>query len=483
MAMAMDKNALLDSINDLELRKQHLLRELDDVNLELGVRRAQHSRLLNDDSLVYRLPNELLTGILINYQRNVRYSSKPGMIPFQVTASHVSHRWRDVVLATPLLWNTIDFRIRPMNHVQGRILSQLDAYLTRSEPCFLDITLDFHIVDDLSSYFDLLAAHSRRWRRLAIATRYEQVDDIQNLLRNIPTTSFEHLSISLGRPQEGSLSPRQPYATVSPTIFLAGCPSLTFVRLAGMALGNLHPPLTTVTTLHLDGWTRNFMTHDQLKAILVASVSLVNLSLNQLHIHHPRDPLEVIHPVKLPNLQCLRLRGPCSPVSRLLSLMDTPKLLSLSLQDIDTFDSDILPSVQWLSIDICALDDLEVAHLFRSFPSVEFLSIDDSLPDIYYMLRPDLDDHKPHPWPRLRTISLRNLQAIDVPHFCHLVFSLQQSDKSSLGKVCLDRRSRTVLRAKHRLDWLQDRFKVEHCDVPEPWPLGLGYEDTHDLLE
>jgi len=479
----MDRNILLKSINDLELRKQTLLREIDDVNLELGVQRAQYSRLLNDDSLVYRLPNELLTGILINYQRNIRYSSKSGVVPLQVAASHVSHRWRDIVLSTPLLWNTIDFRIRPMNHVQGRILSQLNAYLTRSDKCFLDITLDFQVVDDLSSYIYLLAAHSRRWRRLAIVTRYEQVDDIQNLLRNTPTTDFEHLSISIGRPQEGSLSPRKPYATVSPTILLAGCPTLTFVRLAGLALGNLHPPLTTVTTLHLDGWTRNFMTHDQLKSILEASVSLVNLSLNQLHIHHPRDPLEVIHPVKLPNLRCLRLLGPCSPVSRLLSLMDTPNLFSLSLQDIDTFDSDILPSVQWLSIDDCALDDLEVALLFRSFPSVEFLSIDKSLPDIYYMLLPDLDDHTPKPWPRLRTISLRDLQLIDVPHFCNLVFSLQQSDKSPLDKVCLDRRSRTVLRTKHRLDWLQDRLQVEHCDAPEPWPLGLGYEDAHDLLE
>ncbi|KIM40480.1 hypothetical protein M413DRAFT_162350 [Hebeloma cylindrosporum] len=479
--MATDKNALLESITHLELRKHNLLRELEDVNLELGVQRAQYSRLLNNDSFVYRLPNELLTGILINLQRSVRYPLKPGMIPFQVTASHVSRRWRDVVLSTPLLWNTIDFRIRPMNHVQGRILSQLDAYLTRSDTCFLDITLDFHIVDDLSSYFDLLAAHSRRWRRLAIVTRYEQVDDIQNLLKNIPTIGFEHLSLSLGKPQEGSLSPRKPYATISPTILLAGCPSLTFVRLAGLALGNLHPPLTTVTTLHLDGWTRNFMTHDQLKAILEASVSLVNLSLNQLHIHHPRDPLEVIHPVSLPNLQCLRLLGPCSPVSRLLSLMDTPKLLSLSLQDIDTFDSNILPSVQSLSMDRCALDDLEVAHLFRSFPSVEFLSIDESLPDIYYMLRPNLD--QPHPWPRLRTISLRALPAIDVHQFCNLVFTLQQIDKSPLAKVYLDRRSRTSLRTKHRLDWLQDQLQVEHCDVTEPWPLGLGYEDAHDLLE
>ena len=482
----MDKNALLESINDLELRKHNLLREIDDVNWELGVQSAQYARLLNDDSFVYKLPNELLTRI-ISDQRN--YSSKQGMIPFQVTASHVSHRWRDVVLSTPLLWNTIDFRIRPMNHVQGRILSQLDAYLTRSDACFLDITLDFRIVDDLLSYFDLLAAHSRRWRRLAIVTRYEQVGDFHNLLKNVPTTGFEHLSISLGKSQEVSLSPRKPYTTISPTILLAGCPSLTFVRLAGMALGNLHPPLTTVTTLHLDGWTRNFMTHDQLKTILVDSVSLVNLSLNQLHIHHSRDPLEIIHPVKLPNLQCLRLLGPCSPVSRLLSLMDTPKLLSLSLQDIDTFDSDILPSVQRLSIDHCALDDLEVAHLFQSFPSVEFLSIDASLPDIYHMLHPghmllpDLDDHKPHPWPRLQTISLRDLKKIDVPDFCGLVFDLLQSDKSPLGKVCLDRKSRTALRAKHRLDWLQERLKVEHCDDSEPWPLDLGYEDTHDLLE
>ncbi|KDR79026.1 hypothetical protein GALMADRAFT_1287252 [Galerina marginata CBS 339.88] len=476
----MERDALLHSIISLERKKEALLREIDSVNLELDVQKAQYSRLVNNAALVYRMPNELLTGIFITCLQSMRPSNRVGVTPFQVSMSHVSHRWREVVLSTPLLWNTIDFRVRPMNHVQRRILSQLHAHLTRSDTCFLDVTLDFHIVDEISPYLNLLAMHSTRWRRLSIVTRYERVDDIRDLLCDANTPILEHLSLSLGKPQDGSLSPRKQYPGVLPSIIPHTGRSLRFVRLAGLALGHLHPPSSSVTTLHLDGWTRNYMTHEQLRKILDATTSLVNLSLNQLYIHHPRDPLEILQPVNLPNLLCLRIRGSCSPISRLLSLMDTPNLRSLSLQNVDTFDSDVLPSVQSLSLDGCAFDDTELGHLFRSFPSVTFLSIDESLPDIYVMLVSDTTT--PKPWPHLETISVRDLQSIDVPHFCHMIFMLQESNEA-LTKISLDRRSRTVLRTKHRLDWLQERLKVENCDIPGPWPLGLGYEDTHDLLE
>ncbi|KAH9481483.1 hypothetical protein JR316_0006010 [Psilocybe cubensis] len=473
---------LLDSIRILERRKEELLREVADVDLALDVQKAQYARLLNDQAPIYKLPNELLITIFITCQQSLRHSSKATTTPFQVVISHITHRWRQVVLSTPLLWNTINFRVRPMNHVQRHILSQLQAHLTRSDTCFLDITLDFHIVDNISAYLSLLSPESARWRRLAIITRYEQIDEIRALLRDAHAPLLEHLSLSLGKPQDGtgSLSPRKQYACVLPTI-TPSASSLRFVRLAGLALGSLHPPTSSITTLHLDGWTRHYMTYDQFKSILTAATSLVNLSLNQLCIHHPRDPFEILQPVELAHLRNLRIRGTCRP----LSLMRMPNLHSISLQNVDTFDSDAIPSVQSLHLDSCALDRIEIDHLIRSFPAIRTLSIDESLPDIYDKLIPETvlgTSPANTPWPHLQTIMQHDLLNTDVPQFCHMLFDMSRTRKE-LTKVCLDRRSRTVLRAKLRLDWLQNLLQVENCDVEEPWPLGLGYEDAHDLLQ
>ncbi|KAF8899899.1 hypothetical protein CPB84DRAFT_1680867 [Gymnopilus junonius] len=472
------KTALLLSLDALKDKKEALLRDLSAVDAELEATQAQFSRLLNEDTFIYRLPDELISGIFLACQQMARLSRKAN-IPLQVVASHVSHRWREIILSTPLLWNTVDLRIRPTNHIRGRVLSQLDAHLTRSlDTCLLNITLDISIPDDISEYLKLLVDHSDRWRRLSILARYEKVGDIQAVLSYAQAPALEHLSLNIGKPGFLEGSPRRPYQNVYPNILPSSGTTLTFVRLAGLALGHSHPPTHSVTTLHLDGWTRHFMTHEQLKAVLEAAIALENLSLNQLYIRPPRDPLEILQPVNLPNLGRLRVRGFYWPVS--LSLMEMPGLHSLSLHDVETFDLRVLPSVQSLSLEACAFSDAELRSLFQATPSITTLSIDDSIPEIYSMMLPGAALSKP--WPHLETISLRNLQSRDVGHFCNMVFNVGESHKN-LARVYLDRRSRTVLRTKHRLDWLQDRLKVENFDIPEAWPPGLGYEDTHDLLD
>ena len=515
--LSMERHALLTSITTLEVRKAELLKELELVDLNLKIQRAEYSRQLNEDAAIYNLPNELLTGIFMSCQQATRPKrGSARMLPLQVIVSHVSHRWRDIALATPLLWNTIDFNVRPMNHVQKRTLSQLEAHLDRSGECFLDITLNFHVVNELSAYFELLGAHSKRWRRLSIVKRYEQVDDIVGLLRDAPTPMLEHLSLNLGKPQEGSLSPRKKYYSVAPSIFTLGAPRLTFVRLAGLALGILHPPTTFVTTLHLDGWTRHFMTHDQFRDVFAAAPLLVNLSLNQLCIHHSRDPFALLQPAHLPHLRCLRIRGPCSPLSRLISSMNMPQLYALSLQSVDTFDSDILRSVESLCLDSCAFDEQEIGNLISALPSVTYLSIDDSMPDIFFMLYPEptaestvvtttlapgpspspnavtgSNTTRPWPWPYLRTLAVRDLQSADVTHLCGMLLSRRaghgkgDGSGSAVRTVLLDRRSRSVLRTRDRYELVKERFELESADSPEPWPWpgGLGYEDAHDLLE
>ena len=467
------KCTLLESISSLEQRQEQLLQELDNVSLELRSLQATYAKKINEDALIYRLPSEILSSIFMTCQQYGQHLAKS--LPFQVTASHVSDHWRKIVLSTPLLWNDINFHIRPMNHVQGRYLAQLEAHLKHSYTCFLDISLHFHVADNISLYFTLLGRHSTRWRRLSIITRYEPVEDIYTLLHSAHTPHLEHLSLNIGiPPREGVLSPRQQYSCILPTILLSGAPSLSFVRLAGLALGNLHPPISKVTTLHLDGWTRHYLTQQQFKTVFDSAPAIINLSLNQLSVHHPRDPLEVISSVRLPELRYLRIRGPCS---RLLSLLDISQLHALSLHNVDIFYSDTLPAVQSLTLDSCAFDEPEIKNLIRSFPSITSLSIDESVPDIF-----DLLDPASKAWPQLQTISVRELQWSDISQLCTMILNRMDSEKP-LKQVRLDRRSRTALRTKQRLDWLQKLVQVDNCDLVETWPPGLGYEDGHDLLE
>ncbi|KAF9475109.1 hypothetical protein BDN70DRAFT_996651 [Pholiota conissans] len=580
-----NRDALISSINALNDRKERLLREISTIDEDLAIQHRQLARILNDDTPIYRLPNELLSEILISCQRAFAPSPRRRAVqPFQVIASHVSHRWRAVVLATPLLWNTIDLHILISNHTEGRMQAQLGAHLLRSGACFVDVTLDFLFMSAAEPYFDMLKKHAARWRRLAVATTHENVSAFSRLLADVKAPMLEHLSLSVGRPQNEAdrpFSPRKPYITVLPTTlalwtgvdddrsFTTTAPLLSFVRLAGYALGTLHPPLSAVTTLHLDGWTRHYISPEQLRTVLAAAPRLINLSLNQLIIHLPRDPTAPVPPpLVLSHLRQLRLRGPCSPAARFLSMVAMPVLHSLTLQHIDVFQSPNMPSVRSLTIDNCALDEIDVRGLFRTMPDVERFSMDESLPEIWEMLLPDVEgpgeltpDEEDEPWqdivawrawreamreereerrtavmmaaPRhwrkMHTLVLRDLQNMDVGNFCYLVtcihdrararalaassrrgddilpaadgmdvdssdaLSKQPSSSASasastssprgLAKVCLDRRSRTVLRNKHKMTWLEERVVLENCDAPETWPEGLGYVDAHDLLE
>ena len=473
-----------ESIATLESKRTYLLQEVNAVERELGEQKSRHASIVNENTPLYKLPNELLVIILTTSHQltsRARY-------PFTVLASHVSSRWRQVVLATPFLWNDIDLDIRgPLGHTRGRTLQRLSAHLTRSDPCHLDISLSFGLTEEVAPYLELISAHSKRWRRLSIVARREKVNDINMFLRPAITPALEHLSLHVGTPQDGLLSPRVAYRHVCPQILLAGAPSLSFVRLAGLALGNMHPASDVISTLHLDGWTRHYMTHNQFKTVFEGLPSLVNLSMNQLCIHHPRDPLAITTPIRLPLLRSLRIRGPCAPPHRLLSLLRLPALESLSLLNMETFDSDIIPTVQILSLDSCIFGEVEIFNLFAAFPAVVHLGFDESVPDIYEMLCPMSEDSDTLiPWPSLRSLVVRGLQTIDVDPLCAMISKRAESGKP-LAMISLDRRSRHMLKSnakhQHRIKWLEEKLRVDKAVAEEVWPAGLEYSDPHDLLE
>ncbi len=352
---------------------------------------------MNEDAPIYRLPDEVLSSIFLLVQRNYttypRHHFQRGVSLLHVKAAHVSHRWRSIVLATPLLWNTISFHIRPAQSSSQRILSLFDAHLLHSARCVLDIDLNFDVIEtDLTPYISRLAVHASRWRRLSIAMAKPKphMDVLKALFLAVNAPALELLSLSLGDPfdEERARSPRRPYPSLDGTIFPRGAPALKFARLAGHAFGQMHPPLQSITTLHLDGWTRNYITPDQLTHVLAGVPRLVNLSLNQFSINHPRDPTVFPQAVTLPHLRELRLRELLSSPGRFCALIDAPHLHGLTLSQIDPFEFEPMPSVRHVTIDGCGFYASDVTKVARGTPNVVAFTGEGTLSEMFKGLLP-----------------------------------------------------------------------------------------------
>jgi hypothetical protein len=300
------------------------------------------------------------------------------------------------------------------------------------------------------------------------------VDDVYAHLSDVEAPALVHLSLRVGNPKDDPDSPRTEYPRVSPPILRGGSPFLSFVRVAGMVVGNMEPPLSTVTTLHIDAWPRNLMSHSRFQGMLEALPCLVNLSLTGLNIHLPRDPLYVSSPTPIPTLRSLRIRGYFTPCHRFLSLISVPHLESLSLHSVDTFDSAPIPTLRSLTLESCPLNESEIRNLLRAFPGVSTFSADYSVLHhfLFYIVAEGM-------WPCLEEISLVELPSDDATLVCLLSLS-RSGEGGCLRRVRVDKRSRKVLKGKGSLEAIRSVVSVEYYEDMESWPPGLDYEDPDD---
>jgi len=83
-------------------------------------------------------------------------------------------------------------------------------------------------------------------------------------------------------------------------------------------------------------------------------------------------------------------------------------------------------------------------------------------------------------WPHLKSLTVREIQPEEVTSLVDMVRN-RKGFEHPLTKVCLDKRSGTLLQKKNLLEELQSMVSVElRHDDPEPWPAGLGYDDEDD---
>ncbi|KAJ2917405.1 hypothetical protein MD484_g2988, partial [Candolleomyces efflorescens] len=486
------------AIHQLESARSHLVRQLQELDLNLLSERAQYAQLRNHTVPIHTLPNELLGLVFGIAHSSLRLSGPKSAdaqrLRFLVHTSWVCTRWRRIILREPLLWNTIAMTV--FNGFEDNIPAQesLLAHLQRSGDAFLD--MEFFLATDSSkdflAFFDAITPHSQRWRRLSIEMKIADIAIVRKVLQNVQVPKLEHFSLNIWETSEsGPLSPRTPYPTIAPQIFMKGAPDLSLLRLAGAALGSLHPQSTSIRILHVGGWDKSFFTWAQFRSLLESLPCLESLSLHELCIrHNTRNPLDQPAPIELPNLQRLRLHSPFTPIDRILPLLSLPKLEEVSLHHFETqtFESAAIPTVTYLRLDSCSFDDVHYEKLFASFPNIQHVSVDAYAYLLYNMLWHGLSsihdattNSNRGPWTSLHTLTVSDLPSGDVKVLVDMVQGRKEA-QVPIQTVRLDRRGRNVVRLKHQWERLAEQTTVVSWDGTESWPPGLGYEDAHDLV-
>ncbi|KAJ6519238.1 hypothetical protein C8R45DRAFT_15669 [Mycena sanguinolenta] len=215
---------------------------------------------MNAETTISSLPNELLAAIASAGQEHRvadSYTSRPQWQlqnrsdPFnsEWVLSHVSRRFRDVIVNSPALWTHIVANL----DIAGSI-EVLKLYLDRSRAYKISISLHedkFPKIDADRDMDDLelevvlmrvnqVVPHIRRIRALRMLLQTERVVEVLSPLRVIAAPHLQHLEIvKLSDEEDSTLA-----------IFSSGAPKLTFVEIIGLALDLPMAPWT-VSLTHL----------------------------------------------------------------------------------------------------------------------------------------------------------------------------------------------------------------------------------------
>ncbi|KAJ3784668.1 hypothetical protein GGU10DRAFT_293866 [Lentinula aff. detonsa] len=461
----------LDShLKSLRDKKADLLRQLEQVNTDIAVAETKRARIKNGNASISKLPTELLSHIFLLCQKEFH--------AFQITASQVCNRWKDLSNGTPLLWADIRMSLEHTSHIPSR-LQKLETYLTRSGPSSL-FAARIHVKSNInfSSFLSLIADHIPRCAHLSLSVQRHPKACLllREHLECLRAPQLDHLALHVDWADSG---PYDRIMGIVPLIFKGGAPSLTSLQLSGIA-GALRPPISNeLTTLHLDGEYMLDLTVLKYREILAATPSLVNLSLGGLKIDSSATEMEERQTLKLSRLRTLRIRAkgtdhPFTSANALLTTLPLNQLENLILCDVDDLWLFDFPNVKDLSLYGCEFGVSQIGRLMLAFPSVVSLTLESA--SLLYMALSV--EGEPIWWPNLRTLHVRDLAVHDVSMLLRLVQE-RTNMKHPLELVCFDTSSRR--RASSILNTLQSLTHVSRIsNYPEPWPPGGNVVLTED---
>ncbi|KAJ7721019.1 hypothetical protein B0H16DRAFT_1603519 [Mycena metata] len=328
--------ALEAEFADLALKESDIVAQLNDVRVEKQRVRRLIAATKNPYALIYSLPDELLVSIVETAQ-NLQWTD-PASALIEVTASHISQRFRYAILDASSLWTTIELRWG-LRSDEGRFA----AYLLRSRNRTLSVRLAYDMYhgenecayEDVRNELGVVAAHISRIRRLVL-----QCSDVGLALQDavppfydLHAPYLEHLEIS------SDVSTIDPLSDPFVSLFKGGAPRLRTLKLKNVAvpIPDTDSWLRFVTTIQLVDmdyigpyiWGRvlagcphlvdvtldasTFYAFDLID--LTEYISMPSLrSLTVLCIESPHFPTLfsddcVLAHIRAPTLECLRFSG------------------------------------------------------------------------------------------------------------------------------------------------------------------------------
>jgi F-box-like len=483
-------NKLERRLHDLHERKSYLMAEVANVESEILQVQAEHGRLANQSTAIYRLPNEMLSYIFelcrndaIVERATTGRTGRVGKV--EVNMSHVSSHWRAVAISSPSLWSNLGLSDD----------SKLKVYLERSKGYPLDITFQFaHIAPMYESeiaHITLICAHIDRWRHVFLELGHDQ--SLSFILQHIRKSSaplLQHFSMCPFSSNIDFSHPEEPGAS---QIFMGGAPKLTFVRLVGAALYVSKPPLSAMTTLHLDdvvGGGNLSLDYATFSKIINASPSLLNLSIMLGTIDWPTDGQLAL---SIPTLRSLRIYGSAALIYVLSSALSAPNLKSLVAADCTDDIAELLwgnmnqpadtPTPKFFHLTSLTFIDCYLQScrsIFYALPAVTHFSLLGTSNMATLKAIGDDFTSSALPWPNLHTLTIERLETAQESLLCTGVISGRKLQGHPISKLRLDNLLRSKFKRRGKLEWLEQMVEVEKWSTREPWPPGLDFLDEDD---
>ncbi|KAF7367425.1 hypothetical protein MSAN_00805100 [Mycena sanguinolenta] len=292
---------------------------------------------MSTKTTIFSLPNELLGAIAAagqeervadSYGPDPRWhtDSKIDNFRSEWVLSHVSRRFRDVIINSPALWTLIGAKLDAWGSVE-----MLKLYLDRSCACKISITLrefpkntDADLDDDALELrlirVSQIVPHISRVRTLRILLGTERIVELLSPFRVIAAPHLQHLEIIKASDEED--------ATL--VIFSSGAPKLTFVKIVGLALDLPTAPWTaSLTYLWLQRYQFDWVINNLVP--LTAQCPLL------VHLHFDTHFRTKGDRVRIPTLKSLHITISVQEVAHnhlvdIVNLFDAPALAEFTVR-------------------------------------------------------------------------------------------------------------------------------------------------------
>ncbi|KAJ7028685.1 hypothetical protein C8F04DRAFT_1398742 [Mycena alexandri] len=265
--------ALEAEFRDLAIKESDIVTQLNDVLAEKQRVRRLIAATKNPYVWIYSLPDELLVSIVETAQ-NLQWTD-PASALIEVTASHVSQRFRCVILGASSLWSSIELR--------WGIRSDEDrfaVYLLRSRNSTLSVRLKYDTYpgesecayEDVRNELGVVAAHILKIRRLVLQCGAAglALQDAVKPLHDLHAPYLEHLEI-----YSNPFDMVDEWDDPRVSIFKQGAPRLRTLRLRAVVPSSTNPWLPLLTNIEMGGMWLDTGIH-LLPRVFAASPNLVD---------------------------------------------------------------------------------------------------------------------------------------------------------------------------------------------------------------